>query len=147
MVLAGLAEGSIGRALDLAVEGGLDLYREMTALLFSLPKLDGERLHKLGDRFARQGEGAETAFRTATDLLGRWFGRMIRAGASGLPPSEILAGEADCMGRLLERRGLDQWLDQWEKMARLFAATERANLDRKQVWVGAFLDIEGMVRS
>lgn len=146
IALAGLAEGSIGRALDLAAEGGLELYREMVALLMSLPKLDGERLHKFGDRFGRQGEAAEAAFRTATDLLGRWLGRMVRAGASGIRPPEVLPGEAACMARLLERRGLDQWLDLWEKMARLFAATERANLDRKQVWVGAFLDIEGLAR-
>ena len=144
-VLAGLAEGSIGRAIDLAEQGGLDLYREVAGLLLSLPKLDGVRLHGLGDRFAKQG--GETAFRTATDLLGRWFGRMIRAGAAGVPVPEIVEGEAACMQRLLERRGLDQWLDLWEKMARLFAAVEGVNLDRKQAWVGAFLEIEELARS
>ncbi|WP_119458695.1 DNA polymerase III subunit delta' [Rhodospirillaceae bacterium SYSU D60014] len=144
-VLAGLAEGSIGRAVDLAAEGGIDLYREVAGLLLSLPNLEGTRLHGLGDRFAKQG--GETAFRTATDLLGRWFGRMICAGASGAPAAEILPGEAACMQQLLERRSLDQWLDLWEKMARLFAAVEDVNLDRKQAWVGTFLEIEGLARS
>src|SRR5207244_4740103 len=38
--LAGLAEGSIGRAIELADAGGLALYRSMLGLLAQVPRVD-----------------------------------------------------------------------------------------------------------
>jgi DNA polymerase-3 subunit delta' len=143
--LARLGEGSIGRALELAEEGGLDLYRKVGGLLMELPKLDGQAVHALADKFGRSG--GETAFRTASDLLVWWLGRMIRAGATGAPPAEVVPGEAAAMARLLKGPSLDRWLELWEKTSRLFAHTEGANLDRRQVWVAALLDIEVLARS
>jgi len=142
--LARLAEGSIGRAVELGAAGGLDLYREVAGLMLGLPRLDAAALHGLGDRFNRAD--GEAAFRTAAGLLGRWLGRMVHAGAAGAPPPEVLPGEADCMRRLLAARGLDQWLELWDKIGRLFARTESVSLDRKQVWVTAFLEIEVLAR-
>jgi DNA polymerase-3 subunit delta' len=54
----------------------------------------------------------------------------------------VVAGEAALMARLLERRSLAQWLTLWEKWGRLFAGARGANLDRKQVVVTAFLELE-----
>ncbi|GIK96172.1 MAG: DNA polymerase III subunit delta' [Alphaproteobacteria bacterium] len=143
--LARLAEGSIGRALELAELGGLDLYRRLGGLLLTLPRLDGQALHQMADKLS--GKNADTAFRTAAELLSWWLGRMIQSGATGRPPAELLPGEADCMARLLRAASLDRWLELWEKTTRLFARTESANLDRRQVWVSAFLDIEVLSRS
>ena len=39
-IVAGLAEGSIGRALALAEAGGIDLYRDLSETLLVLPRLD-----------------------------------------------------------------------------------------------------------
>lgn len=138
--LAQLSEGSIGRALDLSAGGGLELYRELIALLEGLPQLDVPRLYAFGDRLARGSDA--TAFRTGTELLSWWLGRMIRGAAADEPPSEVVPGEASLMGRLLARRSLAQWLSLWEKLGRLFAKAESANLDRKQVVVTAFLQLE-----
>ncbi len=69
---------------------------------------------------------------------------MIHGGAGGALPPEVVAGEAALMARLLERRGLAQWLALWEKWGRLFARAEGANLDRKQVVVTAFLELEAL---
>lgn len=144
--LARLAEGSVGRALDLAAEGGLELYAEILALLGSLPKLDVPRLHVMAERLARGGSGDNggAAFRTGGELLVWWLARLIRAGSQGAAPAEVLTGEAALIGRLLERRGLAQWLALWEKLARLFARAESANLDRKQVVITAFLELEAL---
>ena len=145
VTLAKLAEGSIGRALDLAEEGGLDLYRKLGELLLPLPRLDARALHAMAEKLG--GKNAETAFRTAAELLSWWLGRMIQSGATGRPPAEILPGEGACMARLLAGASLDRWLELWEKTTRLFARGESANLDRRQVWVSAFLDIEVLSRS
>ncbi len=139
--LARLAEGSIGRALDLAADGGLELYRELIELLSGLPRLDVARVHALGDRLGR-GDGQ--AFRTGTELLSWWLARVIRSAAGGAQPSEVVAGEGALTARLLHGRDLAQWLTLWEKLSHLFARAEGANLDRKQVVVTAFLELEAL---
>ena len=140
--LAALGDGSVGRSLDLAASGGLDLYREIVALIDGLPRLDVPKVHALGDRLSRKADGG--AFRTTAELLSWWLARMIHAAASGAPAAEVLAGDAALMARLAARGDLAQWLDLWEKLSRLFARAEGANLDRKQVMITAFLELEAL---
>ncbi len=149
--LARLAQGSIGRALDLAGAGGLDLYRTLLKLLERLPDLDVAALHGFADRLARAE--AEDTYRTVTELLTQWLARMIRMaaregnnGGEGDGAGEIVRGELDGMRRLAARRPLDQWVEVWEKTVRLFAQADGLNLDRKQVVLGAFLALEGAAR-
>lgn len=142
--LVGLAEGSIGRALDLAAGGGLELYEELVALLGTLPEVQVKRVHAFGDRLAKETDGS--SFRTGTQLLLWWLARMIRGQAEGHFPNEVTAGESAAMARLSGRGNLEQWLGLWEKLAQLFARCESANLDRRQVVVTAFLELEGLTR-
>ncbi|MGH6662585.1 MAG: DNA polymerase III subunit delta' [Rhodospirillales bacterium] len=143
--LAHLADGSPGRALALAAEGGLELYRDMNDILGTLPELDVQALHAFGTRFGRAG--AEQAFHTAGDLIRWWLARTIVVAAGG-PDSgpRLAAGEAALIDRLARTAGLDRWLEVWEKINRLLGRTETASLDRKQVVLNVFLAIEGAVR-
>lgn len=138
--LARLADGSIGRALALAAQGGLDLYRELIALLATLPRLDVAHLHRLAEKWGQSRD--PQAFRTGMELLIWWLGRFIRAASTGRPLPEVVPGEGALAARLLAGRPLAQWLGLWEKISRLFARTEAANLDRKQAVLSAFLDLE-----
>jgi DNA polymerase-3 subunit delta' len=141
--LGRLAEGSIGRALALAEEGGAELHGALAALLIAMPKPDLAALHALGDRVARKG--GETLFRTLAELLLDWLARLIRLG-SGAAPAELSPGETAAMRRLLAASSLDQWLALWEKTARLVAQTDSVYLDRKLVWLTILLDIEALAR-
>lgn len=144
--LARLGEGSIGKALALANEGGLDLYRDLIGLLSALPRLDVPALHGFADRVARAD--ADAAWRTVTELLGWWLARLIRAGGrQGRGMSEVVAGEGALMGRLLAAADLERWLEVWEKVTALFARTDAVNLDRKQAMLTAFLAIERLARA
>jgi DNA polymerase-3 subunit delta' len=151
--LARLAEGSIGRARALAAEGGLDLYRRLIELIEPLPKLDMVAVHKLGDQIGGAGPAAEAAWRTTTDLLQWWLGRLVRAGAAGTLPAEVVAGEAALMQRLVgdARPGgggrLDRWIEVWEKTGRGLARADGANLDRKNVLIGVFASIQDAARA
>ena len=69
------------------------------------------------------------------------------AGAAGEAGwTDVVPGEGQGMGRLAERRSLDQWVEVWEKVMRLFAQADGLNLDRKQVVLGAFFALEGAAR-
>ena len=140
--LARLAEGSIGRALALAAEGGFELYGELLKLIGAFPKLNLVAVHAFGDKLARTG--ADQSYRTATELLVWWLARLVRAGAAHEKPTEIMAGEGRLIERLTAAHGLDRWLEVWEKVARLFATAHSANLDRKQAVLSAFLALDDL---
>ena len=139
--LAELSDGSIGRALGLVEEGGLELYGELMALLHTLPNLDIKALHKLADKVARAG--ADNAFQTVTGLLRWWLERMIlvAAGKGGTPGED-----AGFMAQLAEQASLDRWFLVWEKINQLVAQTNGINLDKRQVMLDVFLGIENTVR-
>lgn len=134
-VLVKLAEGSPGRALALAAEGGLEIYREMVALL-AAPG-NAQALQRFCEKSARGEEG----FRIVGRLFLWWLARAIRQAAVGGGP-EILPGEGAAMARISAGPGLDRTLSLWEKASRLFARAESLNLDRKQVMMSAFLELE-----
>jgi DNA polymerase-3 subunit delta' len=138
--VAGLAEGSLGRALDLARAGGLDLYREMVGIFGQFPRLDTVAAHAFADRLARKGN--ETAFEIASELMVWWLARLVRSGARGALPAPVVEGEAEVVRRLVGERGLERWVEVWEKVSRLFTRAEGANLDRKQVVLNALLTME-----
>jgi DNA polymerase-3 subunit delta' len=139
-----LAEGSVGRALELAASGGIELYAKLVGLLASLPELDAPALHGFADRLARAD--GEEAYRTASELLLQWLTRMVTGAARGVAADEIVPGEGAAMRRLLARHALDRWVEVWEKIARLFAQADHLNLERKQAVLGAFFALEGAMR-
>ena len=144
--LSRLGEGSIGKAMGLAAEGGLTLYRDMIGLLETLPKLDVPALHAFADRVGRAD--ADAAWRTVTELLGWWLARLIQVGGrQGQGMSEVVTGEGAVMARLLAAASLEQWLDVWEKVTALFARADSVFLDRKQVLLTAFLAVERLSRA
>ena len=99
--------------------------REVLALVEGLPALDLPALHGFADKVGRASD--PQAFAIAAELLRTWLAGRIRERA--------LAGE---------RRRLAEWLALWEKTNELFARAESANLDRKQVVITAFLDLQAV---
>ncbi|MEO8558537.1 MAG: DNA polymerase III subunit delta' [Rhodospirillales bacterium] len=144
LALARLSGGSPGRALELAAAGSIDLFRAVSGILGSLPKLDLGKLHTLADRMARPG--ADGDFRTLGFVLGWWLETMVRSGARGEGAVEILPGDAAIRAKLEAAASLDRWVDVWEKIGQLFARADAVNLDRKQVVLGSFLALEAAAR-
>jgi len=141
-MVAGLAEGSIGRALALAEAGGTDLYRDISELLLPLPKLDGPQLHRLADKLARGN--ADGAFRTAGELLLGWLSRMLKVSTGAGDVGEIVPGELASMRRMGAQGPASRWIEHIETIRRQFALVEGLNLDRRQVWVAAMLGLQRM---
>ena len=141
--LSRLADGSIGRAIELQDAGGLDLYRGLLSRLGELPRLDIPALHRLADSMT--GAEAEDSFRTLTELLIDFLARLVAGAAEGTP-REILAGEAELLRRLGAETRLDRWIEVWENLRSLFGRADAINLDRKQVVLDAFFTLEAAAR-
>ncbi|HVM86195.1 MAG TPA: DNA polymerase III subunit delta' [Candidatus Binatia bacterium] len=142
-LVAALAEGSLGHALNLVEADALTLFREIARLLGQWPNAEVGALHKLADRVA--GRGSEREFELAAELL-EWIGaRFLRnAALGGKVGREAYPGEADLTRKWLAAAGLDRWLELWEKVERLFARVLSVNLDRRQAWLTAWLALQAV---
>jgi len=143
--LAGLADGSPGRALRLAAVGGLRLHREMADLLAGWPELDRTRVHGLADRMVA-GAAADASWSVFGDLLERRLARLVRACAAGEPPGEGDPEEARLTARLARGGSLDRWIEVWEKTRALLERTDAAALDRRTALISVFAAIEAAGR-
>ena len=143
-VLAHLAEGSPGRALELDALGGVALYRELVGTLASLPHLDAQRLHAFAEKMGRYGN--EAACGTVLEFLSGWLARLVRGSAGGQAPAAFVEGEAALIERFRGLPGLARWVDVWEKTARLRERAESLNLDRKQVLLAVFGALQAAAR-
>jgi DNA polymerase-3 subunit delta' len=144
--LARLAEGSVGRALELAGAGSLELYNEMVGVLATLPELDMARLHGFAERFARRGEEANAAWRSLNYLFDGWLKGLARQSALGGEAAPVVPSERGLQARLLMAASLDRWMEAWENAARLFARSDAVNLDRKQTVLVSFLSLQSAMR-
>lgn len=144
--LARLAEGSIGRALELGAAGSLDLYREMVEVLATLPDLDMPRLHGFAERFAKRGEEANADWRSLNYLFDGWLKGLLRQGALAKESAPVVPVEAGLQTRLLAAASPDRWMAAAEEVANLFARADAVNLDRKQTVMGSFLKLQSATR-
>lgn len=143
---ARLSGGAPGRAAALLSGDGLSVFRDVSGYLARLPDLDIAAIHAFGDRVGRSGN--EHLFAGAFDAMDWWIGRIIRGRAvAGSEAGELGGGADDARILALGRsRNLADWLDLWEKIARLRTRTEGANLDRKLAVISAFNTLQAMAR-
>jgi len=129
-----LSEGSVRRALELAIGDGIDLYREAMALLSSLPELDSARVQNLAEKLAAQG-GGERLELFYSLLLGL-LERLIRFAATG----ETVTEEEAALGRrLLGNAELAAWAEAWAQITQAKDDTLGLNLDRSLLLFETFL--------
>lgn len=143
------ASGSVGRAVALLDGGGFELYRELVELLGGLlqprPRIQPAAAHGFCERISRP-QAAES-HRLAKELFAWWLARLVRTGALGRAPDDMVPGEGELLSRLAGRLAPARRLDLWQRVDQLFAQAERANLDRKQTLLGAFLAVERAIRA
>lgn len=140
-VLAQLAGGSIGRALALAVQGGLAVQRGLFNLLSGLPKLPGESLHGFAETLVR---GEATGFGLLTELLPRAIAAVAML-ALGREPAASPAERA-ILAKLAARRSPAQWAEIWRRLGQLFGAAEGVELDKRAVVLDAFFALAAATR-
>lgn len=135
--LTRLSEGSIGKALQLHQDGGLDLYRAMLGNIEALPEMEFEAIHALAEKVGKYG--AERSYEICREILTGWCGRLARTEARGQKVTDVLPGDAEIFQRLLESYPPRHFLLAWEKIAQLFQQAEWHTLDKKQTVITAFM--------
>jgi DNA polymerase-3 subunit delta' len=142
--LTALAVGSIGRALDLAAAGGVELYNQVLTLLSRDDGIDPAALHGFADRLVRP-DGDET-YRAVEELIAQLLAGVARAAArAGLGEGAAPAFSA-LATRLGGRASAAQWAELRESIGQNFARTDALNLDRKQTILSTFFAIEAAAR-
>jgi DNA polymerase-3 subunit delta' len=135
-----LAEGSIGRALDLAAADGVELYRAVLGLLSRERGIDPAALHAFADRLVRPE--AEDAYRVVEASIGQLLARLAIAAAQAPGETGTLPEQGAVLRRLGSRAPAARWAALRGEIEESFDRTDALNLDRKQTILGAFFAIE-----
>ncbi|WP_134726099.1 DNA polymerase III subunit delta' [Paracoccus luteus] len=98
--LAALAGGSVGEALRLAGQDGLERYQQIVDLFATLPRMDRPRAAALADAAGGRASAAGDPFDLTMTLLDRFLARAARAGLMGPPLPEAADGEGAALARL-----------------------------------------------
>ncbi len=123
--LAALAEGSIGRALQLADGDGIPAAELVNRVLAAIPRPRPLLADDVSDGLGR----SEDAFSTIMDLLRAAIAGTVRDAARG----QIDADQA----RMLGQRSLADWVDIWQALGALQGETEGLHMDKRQAVANA----------
>lgn len=123
--LIALAGGSTGRLLGLLGGGGIELQGHVDRLIETLPRVDWNAVHRLGDEL--QPTAANERFELFYELLLETLARLIRVAVTG----EGTDAERQRASRIMGEARLASFAGLWERIAREKAQTVGLNLDRK----------------
>jgi DNA polymerase-3 subunit delta' len=141
-LLSLLSDGSMGRALTLMEEGGVNTLNTIIHFLDDWPNWDWPKIHPMADNLSRAGE--EKSYLGFTSLIEWVTASILRAKAAPnreLP--EILKTKA--VQTLQNHYSLEQWIDICEKLKGHFITIENSNLDKRQGVLGAFAILGGQI--
>lgn len=136
-LLAALAEGAPGRALELAEADAPAIYREMSELLQSLPRPNGARLYTFAEKISRGP--AERGLALFVALLSQIEERAIRGSYAPLEP---VPGEDALLRHLRATLPAERLSALWEGLKADAQRTDDLNLDKKQLVLNTFFAIE-----
>ena len=142
-VLAVLSQGCPGRGLQLADQGGVELYRKMIVLLEKLPTLDTTTVYTLGNQLSRRGE--EQSFKLFMELLEGWIGRLVlfrtRNRSNSFDTKAL--GEKKFLPEIITKLEIDVLLNTYSKIISLNNQVEQLNLDRKHIFLEILFSLQG----
>jgi DNA polymerase III subunit delta' len=140
-LLAALAEGAPGRALELAETDAIGLYRDIVDLLRGLPRLNGPKLFAVAEKMGRAASGP--GLPQFVTLLSQLEERVVRGAYAALPP---VPGEDALLRHLRAAVPLDRWSQLWDELQVKAVEADALNLDKKQFVLNALFAIEAAAR-
>lgn len=128
--LTALSGGSVGEALRLAGQDGLEIYRRITGLFAEYPRMDRRAAAQIADLAAGRAGADGDPFDMVVTLLDRFLTRAARTGLLGAPMPEAAEGEADVLTRLAPGPEASRlWADAQAQLSARARAGRAVNLD------------------
>lgn len=128
--LAALSGGSVGEALRLAGQDGLELYQRITGLFADYPRMDRRAAAALAELAAGRAGAEGDPFDLVMTLLDRFLTRAARTGLMGAPLPEAAEGEAAVLTRLSPGpESARLWADAQASLSARARAGRAVNLD------------------
>lgn len=128
--LAALSGGSVGEALRLAGQDGLELYQRIIRLFADYPRMDRRAAAQLADLAAGRAGAEGDPFDLVMTLLDRFLTRAARTGLLGAPLPEAAEAEAEVLTRLSPGPDAARlWADAQANLSARARAGRAVNLD------------------
>ncbi len=128
--LAALSGGSVGEALRLAGQDGLEVYRRITGLFAEFPRMDRRAAAQIAELAAGRPGAEGDPFDLVVTLLDRFLTRAARTGLLGPPIPEAATGEAQVLTRLAPGpEAARLWADAQARLSARTRAGRAVNLD------------------
>ncbi len=136
-----LADGSVGRAIELVQSEGEELYADILKTIASVPRMDRGLVLQLADKCA--GRGADATYALTRSLIALCLNRMAKAGATGTAQPQAGPDEAAIFARLSPNADAGRrWAELSQVLSTRTAHAVGVNLDPASVILDTFLQIE-----
>lgn len=132
-VLISMAEGSIGRAIQLVEEGGLETLDDILAILNDWESWDWPYIHRLSNALSRKDE----SYKAFARILEWIVSSIVFAKAKG-ETSLVAPLNSSALQNMMGHYSLEEWVEICDKLKAHFMTFQAANLDKRQAVLGAF---------
>ncbi|SNR44024.1 DNA polymerase III subunit delta' [Paracoccus sediminis] len=140
--LAALSDGSVGEALRLAGQGGLDRYQQLVDLMASLPRLDRPLAAGFADGAAGRPGADGDPFDLTMTVLDRFLARTARAGLMGPPLPQAARGEGALLARISpDDAAARAWADAQPRLSGRARTGRAVNLDPAALVMDMLLEL------
>ncbi len=140
--LAALSDGSVGEALRLAGQDGLDRYQNLIDLMATLPRMDRPLASAFADRAAGRAGADGDPFDLTMTVLDRFLARTARAGLMGPPLPQAARGEGALLARLSpDDHAARAWAGAQSRLSARARAGRAVNLDPAALVMDMLLDL------
>ena len=135
--LSYLSGGSLGKAVFLKSNGGLNTYNDILNLFINFPQVNVNSIYK----FTEKKEKEEKSYKLLKEVYITFLYRLICIQSGLIEEGYISELEKEVTGRILSLSDKEKLLLLWERSTELFNQAEVLYLDKKQVMVDSLLEL------
>lgn len=132
--VASMAEGSVGKAMEILEDGGVETLSDLSTLLEAAPRWNWVDIHRFSETVGRFG--AEKLYKSFENNMLWIMESMLKAKARKIHFDFPLNESA--LKPLSDHYSLEEWIKICENLKDHFQQVEHANLDRRQSVLRAF---------
>lgn len=142
-----LGQGSFARTLEVIDVEGLEIYKKMVSILYQIPSISRDDIHKLGGELALKAVESKFIFFTEQylDILSRLI-KFVSLGSDADKHLSLPHVEIKLFNHLSAHFTLDALFSIWEASERKFRINAAFNMDKKQSIITEFLNLEKAAR-